>query len=112
MQPQANVDMGLIREALARRQQGGLGGGTSMPAAAQLTAGGASPMGAPQTQQAPGSQQSTPALGQLPTQVPQGAGTPTPSGQLKAGQQAQGPQFDDETRTLAKSLVERLLKGL
>lgn len=109
MQP--NVDMSLIREALARRQQGGLGGGTSMPAASQLTSGGASPMGAPQTQQPPGAQQRTPNLGQLPVQVEQTGGAPQNQA-LQAGQKAQSPSFDPETRELAKSLVQRLLKGL
>lgn len=109
MQP--NVDMSLIREALQRRSSGGLGGGTSLPAVSQLTAGGASPLGAPQTQQPPTPQQRTPSLGQLPVQVEQSSGA-SQNQAVQAGQQAQGPSFDPETRELAKSLVQRLLKGL
>lgn len=108
MQP--SIDMSLIREALARRSSGGLGGGNPMPAAGQLSSGMPSPLGGPATQQPASSQQPTPGMSQLPSQVSQ---TPAPqNGALKAGQQAQGPQFDPETRDLAKSLVQRLLKGL
>jgi hypothetical protein len=108
MQP--NIDMGLIREAMARRGMGGLGGGAPTPAVGQLTSGGPSPMGGPSTQQPAMPQQPTPGLAQVPTQVSQTAAPQ--NGALKAGQQAQGPQFDDETRTLAKSLVQRLLKAI
>lgn len=108
MQP--NLDMSLIREAMARRGMGGLGGGNPTPAAGQLSSGGPSPMGAPSTQQPGMPQQPTPPMSQLPTQVQQ---TSAPqNGALKAGQQAQSPLFDAETRDLAKSLVQRLLKGL
>lgn len=110
MQPGNGIDMSIIREALARRQSGGLGGGASMPAAAQLTNGSMSPMGGPGTPQPAPMQQPTPNASQLPTQVRQSGGPMNP--QLRAGQQAQGPQFDPETRDLAKSLVQRLLKGL
>ncbi len=110
MQP-SGINMGLIREALARRQAGGtLGGGNSMPAASQLTAGGTSTMGSPQTQQPPVQQQPTASISQLPTQVKQSS---APNNEpTRAGQLAQGPQFDEETRSLAKSLVQKLLKGL
>ena len=111
MQPQANLDMSIIREALARRQAGGLGGGSSIPAGGQTTSGMPSPMGAPATQQPGSLQPGTPNLAQLPTQVRQTGGQPG-NEQLRAGQQAQGPSFDPETRDLAKSLVQRLLKGL
>lgn len=108
MQP--NIDMSVIREALQRRSMGGLGGGNPMPATGQLTSGALSPIGSPQTQQPATPQQPTPGMSQVPTQVQQ---TSTPqNGALKAGQQAQGPQFDPETRDLAKSLVQRLLKGM
>lgn len=108
MQP--NLDMSLIREAMQRRGMGGLGGGTPMPAASQLTSGAPSPLGAPATQQPPVPLQPTPGMSQLPAQVRQTAASQ--NGALKAGQQAQGPQFDPETRDLAKSLVQRLLKGI
>jgi hypothetical protein len=89
------INMSPILQALARRQQG-------IPA----------PMSQQQTS-TPSQPQAS--LSSMPTQVPQGAptavGAPT-TGALNAGQQAQGPQFDPETRDLAKSLVQRLLKGL
>lgn len=104
-----NVDMSVIREALQRRQQGGLGGGTSLPAAGQVSEGGTSALNAPQTPQSQPAAPATPNINQLPKQVPQGAGN---NQQLRTGQQAQNPNFDPETRDLAKSLVQRLLKGL
>lgn len=92
MQP-AGVNMTPILQALARRQQGA-----------------PSPMLAQQTT-APPVPQATPAS--MPNQVQQGApGGEATTKALNAGQQAQGPQFDPETRDLAKSLVQRLLKGL
>lgn len=99
MQPQG-VNMSPILQALARRQQG-----MPAPMSQQLTPAAG---GQPQPQATPAS---------LPQQVPQGAppeSAPgsTTSGALSAGQNAQGPQFDPETRDLAKSLVQRLLKGL
>lgn len=108
MQP--SIDMSLIREAMARRNSGGLGGGTSMPATSQLSAAAPSPTGAPATQQPPTPQQPTPGMAQVPTQV--GPSVAPQNEALRSGQQAQGPQFDPETRDLAKSLVQRLLKGL
>lgn len=99
MQQGNAVDMSPIMEALRRRQQGQLGGG-GLPMQAQVS----QPQpgaGAPVQQPAPMSQ---PAASDLPQQVRSGA--------LKSGQQAQGPQFDEETRVLAKSLVQRLLKGI
>lgn len=104
------IDMSVIREALQRRSAGGLGGGSPIPAAGQLTSGGLTPVGSPQTPQPGNPQQPTPSLSQAPTQVQQTAAPQ--NGALRAGQQAQGPQFDSETRDLAKSLVQRLLKGL
>lgn len=99
-----------ILQALQRRGIGPLGAG-----------------GAPMQQQAsmpthslPGGGASTPVQGQqqpngmlanMPSQVQQG-GQGQQNGALQAGQQAQGPSFDPETRDLAKSLVQRLLKGL
>lgn len=94
MQP-AGTNMAPILQALARRQQGG-----AAPLASQQTS------APPQPQASPTS---------LPTQVQQGGpsapGSPT-TGALNVGQQAQGPQFDPETRDLAKSLVQRLIKGI
>lgn len=93
MQP-GGINMSPILQALARRQQGG-----------------AAPMSQQQTTAPPQPQAS---VASMPTQVQQGsssAGNPT-NGALNAGQAAQGPQFDPETRDLAKSLVQRLLKGI
>lgn len=86
--------MAPILQALQRRQQGG-----AAPMASQQ-------MAAPPQPQA--------SAGSLPAQVQQGGSSqasPT-TGALNAGQQAQGPQFDPETRDLAKSLVQRLIKGI
>lgn len=99
MQPQTpqappGINMSPILQALARRQQGG-----AAPIASQQ-------MAAPQQPQASPSS--------LPQQVQQGSsaqGSPT-TGAMNAGQTAQGPQFDSETRDLAKSLVQRLIKGI
>lgn len=115
MQPPQGVDMSPILAALARRQSGPLGGGGA-PLQQQVSA---------PTHTLPGGGASTPApanpvqpAGQvqnMPTQVQQGGGAASPTDvnpQLQAGQKAQGPMFDSETRDLAKSLVQRLLKGL
>lgn len=94
MQPPAGINMSPILQALQRRQQGG-----AAPIAGQQ-------MSAPPQPQAP--------PGGMPTQVQQGSsaqGAPT-TGAMNAGQTAQGPQFDSETRDLAKSLVQRLIKGI
>lgn len=93
MQPQG-MNMAPILQALARRQQGG---------AASM---------ASQQMSAPSMPQASP--GSLPTQVSQGAPQQqaTTTGATSAGQAAQGPQFDAETRDLAKSLVQRLIKGI
>lgn len=100
--PPQGIDMGPILAALKMRQQGALGGGGT-PMQQQ-----ASPQAPMQT---PG-QAPMPSPGAMPSQVQQGAGQSPVNGQLQAGQKAQGPQFDDETRLLAKSLVQRLLKGI
>lgn len=93
MQP-AGMNMAPILQALQRRQQGG-----------------AAPM-ASQQMSAPQQPQASPAS--LPSQVQQGGSSQqsATTGALQAGQQSQGPQFDAETRDLAKSLVQRLIKGI
>lgn len=93
MQP-AGINMAPILQALQRRQQG-------MPAPMQQ-----------QQMSAPPQSQASP-IG-MPTQVQQGSSTQDSqtTGAMNAGQQAQGPQFDSETRDLAKSLVSRLIKGM
>jgi len=101
--PQANIDMGLIQEAIKRRAQGG--GGT--PVTSQLTmprgtnpgGGMNTPMKPPVMSMPQGGQASLP-----PRQDAQGA--------AKAATQADSPAFDDETRKFAKALVSRLVKVL
>lgn len=104
------VDMNLIREALARRAGGGSPvGGSTIPAAMQISApSGAGPTGQPSTP--------TP----QPPQTPQ-APTPSPvdiatrqaaGGAAGAAQVAQGPNFDDETKKISKALVTKLIQYL
>lgn len=108
MQPQS-VSMAPILEALQRRQMGGaapLSQQASMPNHQLPTGGPSTPV--------QGQPQPNASLSSLPSQVQQGGAQArqTQNGALQAGQQAQGPQFDDETKVLAKSLVQRLLKGI
>ena len=93
MQP-AGMNMAPILQALQRRQQGG-----------------AAPM-QQQQMSAPPQPQASP-IG-MPTQVQQGSSAQDSqtTQATNAGQQAQGPQFDSETRDLAKSLVQRLIRGI
>lgn len=96
MAPQG-ISMAPILQALQRRQQGG-----------------AAPMAGQQMSAPPQSQASA---GSMPLQVQQGSSAQGAQGSqttqaTNAGQQAQGPQFDSETRDLAKSLVQRLIKGI
>ena len=91
--PPQNIDMSVIREAMARRQSGG-----QMPAAAQMT----SPSG-----QMPSGGMPTPTAG---TSMPQAQGQNlTP----RQGAPAQMPaRVDDETRQMSKALVKKLLQYL
>lgn len=78
---------------------------TSMPTHQLPTGGASTPV--------QGQPQPNASLSAMPSQVQQGGSSQqTQNGALQAGQQAQGPSFDPETRDLAKSLVQRLLKGL
>lgn len=110
--PPAGIDMSAIREALMRRMQGG--GGTPM-AAQQTQPTGATPTGGPNNLGGP-MPQTPPAPPMQPHSV--GAGAPTGGAQnptnvaLKAGMQANSPQFDDPTRVLGKALIGHLLKVL
>lgn len=108
MQPQG-INMAPILQALARRQMGGaapMSQQASMPNHQLPTGGASTPV--------QGQPQPNASLSGMPSQVQQGGagGQQTQNGALQAGQQAQGPNFDPETRDLAKSLVQRLLKGL
>ena len=93
-----NIDMQAIKEALLRRSQGGAG----MPAASQLSAPAApNPMGGAPTQVQP------PAA---PVGVP-----PTGTGGLPQPQRpkiAQGTNFDEDTKRVAKTLISRLIQVL
>lgn len=112
MQPPQGISMQPILQALALRQAGHLGGGgtpmaqqASTPTHSLPGGGSTSPVQAnPQTPNSP--------AGSMPSQVQQGAGQNPTNQALQAGQQSQGPMFDQETRDLAKSLVQRLLKGI
>jgi len=103
-----DVDMSLIREAMARRARGDIGGGTTTPAAGQMTAPtGETPVGGPNTPTVPPPGEPVP--GGAPAQPP--AAQPVNQG-LQAGGEAQSPQFDEETRVLGKALIAKLLKVL
>lgn len=101
MNPPAGVDMSLIQEALARRQ--GAQGGTGMPMQQQLTPGAPIQQAPPVAPTGPLPQQQQPQQAQAPQQA---------QGQPQGGQRSpqQQPQFDDETKSVAKALVTRLLK--
>lgn len=97
--PPPGINMAPILAALQQRQQGGGG----VPMQQQQTS-------AAPTQSAPTTPTASPSG--MPSQVQQGNAPSPTNTALQAGQQSQGPQFDEETRTLAKSLVQRLLKGI
>lgn len=108
-QGQSAISMQPILEALQRRQMGGaapMQQQTSLPTHQLPTGGASTPV--------QGQPQPNASLNSLPSQVQQGGAQAqqTQTGALQAGQNAQGPQFDQETRDLAKSLVQRLLKGI
>jgi len=101
----ANIDMDLIREAMARRAGGGMSaGGAGMPVLGQATLPqGQTPMGGP----------NVPIKRPAPA-TPQGPKTLPPRQQpvnqaMQAGQLAQGPGFDEETKRLASILIKKLV---
>lgn len=96
---QAGIDMGPIQEALARRRAGSLGGGAGTPMTQQVSGMDALQSRLQASQQTSGAVQPSGSAG-------------TTNAALKASQSATGPQFDPETRDLAKSLIQRLLKGV
>lgn len=94
----AQVDMSAIREAIARRQGGG-----ATPALNQVSAPGASlPTGGPNTPTSP-----TPP----PAQSPSGSVAPS-SAPPQGAKLKQVDNFDDETRSLAKTLISKLMNVL
>ena len=99
--PNAQIDMAAIREALARRQGGG---GT--PALDQMAGpGGSLPGGGPNVP-IPTPVPSPPTGSLPPAQAPLGAVANQPS-KLK-----QVANFDDETKSLAKQLITKLMSTL
>lgn len=112
--PPAGIDMSLIREALARRAQGGLAGGGVPPAVAQQAQpAGATPTGGPNVPGAPPAAAPTPTQAQIPgqtRQLPASSATP-PQQAAKAAGAATG--FPDlETRDMAKTLLAKLVQFL
>lgn len=103
MQPPANIDLSAIREAIARRSQGGAGAPPvqqmSQPQG-QLPTGGAP---TPQPNQAPPVQPSQ-------TNVTPGQqGSPVSPEGAVVGKLKQGASFDDETKVVAKQLLNKLI---
>lgn len=104
MNPPQGVDMQLIREAIARRAQGGApAAGGVAPAASQVTAPtGPLPTGGANTP-------TTPAPQPPPLPAPQAAQV---GKTVKVAQAATGPNFDDGTKQIAKTLVAKLIQYL
>jgi len=95
-----NIDMQAIREAVLRRSQGGVG----MPAASQMSAPAApNPMGgAPTPTQPPAAPVGVP---------PTGTGGLSQPG-VQRPKIAQGTNFDEDTKRIAKTLISRLIQVL
>lgn len=114
MQPPAGIDVSLIREALARRAAGGLGGGTTLPVVQQVSVpGGALPTGGPNVSVPQPAPQPPAQPNQLPAQnrqMPASSATPAQSA-ANVAQLAQGMP-DDETRKIAKALLGKLVQFL
>jgi hypothetical protein len=101
------TDMSLIKAAMDRRGMSGGGGGAD-PMAAQVTAPtGPTPTGGPNTP-------TTPPPAAPPAPAPGGGqAMPTRAAaapMARAAQAAQSPSFDDQTKTIAKALVTKLLQ--
>lgn len=93
-----NIDMSLIREAMARRaQQGGApAGGTTIPAMQQQAgAAGVTPTGQPN----------------VPGQLnPVALQTQNPQQNVTKNIPKQPPNFDDSTKVSAKALIQQLMR--
>ena len=96
----AGIDMNAIKEAIARRQ----GGGSTPALSTQGAPAGATPTGGPSTPTVQAPVVPTPTSGGLP---PAPTAQPTPQGTKPAPKQPNN--FDDETKTLAKALITKLL---
>lgn len=100
--PPPGINMAPILAALQQRQQGALGGGGT-PMQQQQTS-------AAPTQSAPITPTASPSG--MPSQVQQGNAPSPTNAALQAGQQAQGPPYDQQTRDLSKALVKKLLEAM
>jgi hypothetical protein len=98
-----NIDLSLIREAMARRASGEVpAGGAGVPAMDQLTIPqAATPTGGANTPTTPVPQANQSSVNVAPKLASETAG---------AAQAATGPNFDDETKMTAKALIAKLLK--
>lgn len=109
--PPSNLDTSAIREALLRRRVGGIGGGNPIPAQQQLLRPNAlgGPIGPSSTPlQTPPTPQ---AVGALPQPAPGVGAPPTPQAAPQQPQVAPaGAGVDDETKTISKALIAKLLK--
>lgn len=97
MQP--NIDMSAIREALMRRLQGG----SSMPAASQMSS--------PEAPLPTGGA-NTPTVPAPTAEMPGSNMMPAAQDLAKSSQVAQGPAFDQETREASKVLLKKLIQYL
>ncbi len=110
----ANIDFEAIKAALTRRSSGG----SSMPALDQTSSpGGVTPMGGPNTPTTPVSQPPMGQGGVLPSprpNTPPPTSKPVSSPVSAVSEVANGNSggFDDETRKIAKVLVQKLLSVL
>ncbi len=110
MNPPANIDMNLIREAMLRRQQGQLGGGAGAPAAGQLTQpGGVLPGGGVNVPGTPPPPMPPVGGGGMPQAAP-GAAPGQPGGKPRTNPDL--ANFDEDTKLSAKALMQQLLKYL
>jgi len=104
MGPQ-NIDMGLIREAMQRRQQGG-----SMPVGGQMTASaGPSATGGMPTPTPVVGQPQNQGVNMPPPQQPQRPQQGAGGGALS---KVAGGNFDEETKQISKALVKKLIQYL
>lgn len=106
--PISQEQMDLVRSALAARTAGGaVGGGNPAPAITQATP------AMPGTPTLPQGDIMAPSAAEVPTtpMAPASGGSPA-AGVAKKTMAAQGPNFDDETRLLAKALTKKMLEIL
>lgn len=116
MQIPQGIDIAQLQRALARRAQGGspAGGGgmpmigqTSMPVGSTPTGG----QPTPRPTVAPNQPTTPPPAPRvnIGSRQPAAAGGSAPAGAARAAMVAQGPNFDDDTKKIAKALVSKLI---